>query len=142
MAKPRKDYEVGYARPPKSGQFKKGQSGNSKGRRKGSKLFVEIVMDALNEKVAINENGSRKMITKQVALAKQVANKGATGDLKSIKLLFEILEGLDDRERVTRSEAAHHGNSTASERIMKKLDQMRERMDARRALPVKEPQDE
>ena len=138
MAKPRKHYEVGYARPPKSGQFKKGQSGNAKGRRKGPKLFIEIVMDALNEKVAINENGSRKMITKQVALAKQVANKGATGDLKSIKLLFEILEGLDDRERVTRSEAVHHGNSTAKERLMKKLDQMRERMDAGQTLLAKD----
>ena len=138
MAKPRKQFEVGYARPPKSGQFKKGQSGNPKGRRKGAKLFAEIVSDALNEKVSISENGSRKMITKREALAKQVANKGATGDLKSIKLLFEILEGLDDHERVTRSEAAHHGNSTAKDRIMKKLDQMRERMDARQALLAKE----
>ena len=142
MAKPRKHYEVGYARPPKSGQFEKGRSGNPKGRGKGAKLFVEIVVDALNEKVAINENGSRKMITKREALAKQVANKGATGDLKSIKLLFEILEGLDDRERVTRSESAHRGNSTASERIMKKLDQMRERMDARRASLATDPQRE
>jgi hypothetical protein len=135
MAKPRKDYEIGYARPPKSGQFKKGQSGNSKGRRKGSKLFAEIVSDALDEKVTINENGSRKMITKREALAKQVANKGATGDLRSIKLLFEILEGLDDRERVTRSETA---NSTASERIRKKLDQLHERIAERQAQIIKE----
>jgi hypothetical protein len=138
MAKSPKDYEVGYGRPPKRGQFRKGQSGNPKGRRRGAKLFVEIVMEALNEKVSINENGSRKMITKREALAKQVANKGATGDLKSIKLLFEILEGLDDRERVTRSEAAHQGNSTARERIMKKLDQMRERMDAQQKLIKKD----
>jgi hypothetical protein len=138
MAKPRKHYEVGYARPPRSGQFTKGQSGNPKGRRRGAKLFVEIVMEALNEKVSINENGSRKMITKREALAKQVANKGATGDLKSIKLLFEILEGLDDRERVTRSEAAHHGYSTARERLTKKLDQIRERMEAQQKLIKKD----
>src|SRR4051794_33914433 len=138
MAKPRKHYDVGYARPPRSGQFTKGQSGNPKGRRRGAKLFVEIVMEALNEKVSINENGSRKMITKREALAKQVANKGATGDLKSIKLLFEILEGLDDRERVTRSEDAHQPNSTARERINKKLDQMRERMDAQQKLIKKD----
>jgi Family of unknown function (DUF5681) len=138
MVKPRKHYEVGYARPPRSGQFTKGQSGNPKGRRKGAKLFVEIVMEALNEKVSINENGSRKMITKREALAKQVANKGATGDLKSIKLLFEILEGLDDRERITRSEAAHHQNSTARERFKAKLDQLRERMDAQQKLLKKD----
>jgi Family of unknown function (DUF5681) len=85
--------------------------------------------------VTINENGSRKMITKREALAKQVANKGATGDLRSIKLLFEMLEGLDDRERVTRSETA---NSTASERIRKKLDQLHERMAERQAQIIKE----
>ncbi len=130
-----KSYDVGYGRPPKSGQFKKGQSGNPKGRGKGSKLFAEIVSDALDEKVTINENGSRKLITKREALAKQVANKGATGDLRSIKLLFEILEGLDDRERVTRSETE---NSTASERIRKKLAQLHERIAERQAQIIKE----
>jgi hypothetical protein len=135
MAEPRKDYEIGYARPPKSGQFKKGQSGNPRGRGKGSKLFAEMVSEALDEKVMINENGSRRMITKREALAKQVANKGATGDLKSIKLLFEILEGLDDRERVTKSETE---KSTASERIKKKLDQLHERIAASHAQIIKE----
>jgi Family of unknown function (DUF5681) len=138
MAKPPKDYDVGYGRPPRSSQFTKGQSGNPRGRRKGAKLFVEIVREALNEKVSINENGSRKIITKREALAKQVANKGATGDLKSIKLLFEILEGLDDHERVARSEAAHHQHSTASKRINKKLDELRARMDARQKLLEKD----
>jgi hypothetical protein len=135
MRKPRRDYDIGYARPPRSGQFKKGQSGNPKGRRRGAKLFVEIIMDALNEKVSINENGSRKMITKREALAKQVANKGATGDLKSIKLLFEILEGLDHTERATRSAAAYPENSGAREIISKRLEQMAaRRIQAERAL--------
>ena len=135
MGKPRTHYEIGYGRPPRSGQFKKGQSGNPRGRRKGAKLFVEIVMDALNEKVAINENGSRKMITKREALAKQVANKGATGDLKSIKLLFEILEGLDHTERATRSAAAYPENASAREIISKRLEQIAaRRIQAEQAL--------
>jgi hypothetical protein len=134
----RKSYEIGYARPPKSGQFKKGQSGNKRGRPKGSKLFSETVVEALDEKVTISENGRRRIITKREALAKQLVNKAAGGDIKSIKLLSEMSEGVDERERDRRSEAAHQGYSSARERLMKKLDQMRERMDAGRALLAKD----
>jgi len=31
------DYEVGYKKPPKQGRFKKGQSGNPRGRPSGTK---------------------------------------------------------------------------------------------------------
>jgi hypothetical protein len=138
MAKPPKDYDVGYGRPPKRGQFKRGQSGNPSGRRKRTKLFSERVLEALNEKVTITENGRKRTITKCEALAKQVANKGAGGDLKSIKFLFEILDGVDELERVARSEATHHQNSSSQDRIIRKLDQMRQRMDMRGQLLAKD----
>ncbi len=34
------EYEVGYKRPPKHTQFKLGQSGNMKGRPKGTRNFL------------------------------------------------------------------------------------------------------
>ena len=38
-----RDYEVGYGKPPKSTRFRKGQSGNPAGRRKGSFNLGTIV---------------------------------------------------------------------------------------------------
>jgi hypothetical protein len=74
---------------------------------KGAKSFSECFSKALNEKVTINENGSRRTIPKHEAIMKQVVNKAASGDIKHIKLALEHMGALDERERVTISEATH-----------------------------------
>jgi hypothetical protein len=74
---------VGYGNPPKATRFKKGQSGNPKGRRQGTLNVATVLERALREKVVINENGRRKTITKLEAVIKQLVNKGASGDLRS-----------------------------------------------------------
>ena len=43
------DYEVGYGRPPKNSQFKPGQSGNPRGRRKVSGNIWNEARDAFSE---------------------------------------------------------------------------------------------
>jgi hypothetical protein len=50
-------YDVGYRRPPPSGQFKKGTSGNPKGRPKGAKNFLTLLEQELAQTVVINEGG-------------------------------------------------------------------------------------
>ena len=43
------------------------------------------MLDALSETVVVNENGQRKQIIKAEAMIKQLVNKEASGDARSIQ---------------------------------------------------------
>ena len=82
---------VGYGNPPHHSRFKPGQSGNPRGRPKGPKSLHAAVHTALSERVTINEQGKRRQIAKREAIAKQLVNKAAGGDVAAIKLLSQLL---------------------------------------------------
>ena len=92
------DYEIGYRKPPKSGQFKKGVSGNPSGRPKKPSDFASELARELNSKLVINENGQRKVIKKSEGLAKQVVNKALSGNLPAVRLVISV-----DRETQERA---------------------------------------
>ena len=83
--------DVGYRRPPAETQFKKGKSGNPKGRPKGSKNFMTLLEHELAQKIVVNENGRRKAITRLQAMVKRMVASAMQGDQKQLLLLFEIL---------------------------------------------------
>ncbi len=66
------DYEIGYGKPPEHTQFKKGQSGNSKGRPKGSKNLTADRTEELAEMIVVTEGGRRRPISKQRAMIKSL----------------------------------------------------------------------
>jgi hypothetical protein len=76
-----------------SGWFKKGTSGNPKGRPKGAKNQAALLEAIVNAVIPVTENGRKKMISKREAALIQLANKAAGGDLRAIKML----EGLYER---------------------------------------------
>ena len=84
---------VGYRKPPAHTRFKKGQSGNPKGRPKGSLNLSTVLVRTLREQVVINEGGQRKTVTKLEAAVKQLANKAASGDLGALRQLFMLVDG-------------------------------------------------
>jgi Family of unknown function (DUF5681) len=85
-------YEIGYRRPPPSGQFSKGQSGNPKGRPKGSKNFLTLLEQELAQSIVVNENGRKKKVTRLQAMVKRMVAGALQGDHKSLVALIEILK--------------------------------------------------
>jgi hypothetical protein len=92
----RSDYEVGFARPPKATQFKKGTSGNKKGRPKGTKNIATLFRQEIYQGVTIVENGQRRTIPKVQAALKQLTNKAATGDPRAIQAIMNMASDLGD----------------------------------------------
>jgi hypothetical protein len=94
---PTGDCQVGYGKPPRHAGFQKGRSGNPKGRPKGSKNLATLVSEALDEKVTLTEDGRRRRVTKRELVIKQLVNKSASADLRAIKQLTDIVQGVERR---------------------------------------------
>jgi hypothetical protein len=96
MSKHDHPYEVGYRKPPKSGKFVKGQSGNPKGRPKGSKNLATIVLRESRQPVRVNGPGGSRSVTKLEATVMQLGNKAAQGDLRSQREFISLVRTSED----------------------------------------------
>lgn len=102
--------DVGYGKPPKHTQFKKGQSGNLAGRPKGTLNLATVLERTLREQVVINENGRRKVITKLEAAVTQLVNKAASGDAHAMRYLCHLVISAEERSVVVEP-VAHFSDS-------------------------------
>jgi len=90
------------AGPPKHTQFKKGQSGNLKGRPKGSLNLTTIIKRAAHAPVTVTIEGKQRTITKVMATAIQLANKAASGEMRAMAKLFEWMDEIERRAAAAR----------------------------------------
>ena len=84
-------YEIGYKRPPKASQFKKGKSGNPRGRPKGSNNFLTLLEQELGQSIVVNENGKKKTISRMQAMVKRMVSGALQGETRAMLTLVEIL---------------------------------------------------
>jgi len=94
------EYKVGYGKPPKSGQFKRGKSGNPKGRPKGSLKLATDLAAELNEQITVREDGKPRRVSKQRALIKSLMAKALQGDIRAnsavLSLYARVITDLPD----------------------------------------------
>ena len=83
-----KDKDVGYKKPPISSRFKPGQSGNHRGRPKGSQNFSTIMEKELSTRVPVSQNGRQKRLTKKHIIAARLVNKAVEGDPKAVPIVL------------------------------------------------------
>ena len=83
--------EVGYGRPPVKNRWKKGQSGNPKGRPKRSKNLTTLIDQELERRIEIKEAGMRQNLTKREAIVRRLVNGALAGNTRSIEFLARHL---------------------------------------------------
>lgn len=135
-----RDYEVGYARPPKASRFKPGVSGNPGGRPKGAKnkrpaLHEErlkaIVLDEAYRTINVRDGARNVTVPIAQAVIRALAVNAAKGDHRAQRLFAELLGGV---------EAANYRHYTewVETAIGYKVDWDRE-LDRRRRLGIAAP---
>lgn len=107
----KRDYEIGYGRPPKRHQFKRGQSGNPRGRAKGSRNAATLMADIMAETVTMKVNGKTRKATNLEGMLRRQAQKAITaGDNNSARFILDIL----DRHEAQRRNAIAAGATAES----------------------------
>jgi len=122
------NYDVGYKRPPKSTQFKKGQSGNPKGRPKGTKDLKTDLAEELQERVLVKEGSTERKISKQRAMVKSLMAKAMKGDARAIGLAYNMVLRLfdldeDEETEVPLNEDERAVLQTLEEQILRRIEQ-------------------
>lgn len=86
------NYKVGKGRPPQSTRWKPGQSGNPKGRPKGSRPVGAVLQDIIQQKVSVTESGKTRWIPALEVMLRRLANDAMRSDQKAIKLLLSLVD--------------------------------------------------
>lgn len=110
------DNKVGYRKPPKHSRFKKGQSGNKKGRPKRSKDFDKIFSDQLEQLISLRVGEKTEKVPIRTAIAKSLINGALRLDRNCLKAVLDLMrkappseplgtspEELDDLQRLLKN---------------------------------------
>ena len=81
-------YETGYGKPPLSGRFRPGASGNPKGRPKRNPTpLAERIKTVLNAPIEYRERGRTKFATYRELSLKMLVDRAISGDLAAARRL-------------------------------------------------------
>src|SRR5450759_5075407 len=89
--------KVGRGNPPKHTQFRKGTTGNPKGRPRGSKNLSTYIMEAARYPVTATVNGRARKISNLQATTMQLATKAAGGNQAAMGKFLDWIDEIETR---------------------------------------------
>lgn len=116
------DDRVGYGRPPKAHQFKKGQSGNPAGRPKGARGFKTIASEILAEPVRVRGPEGQVEMSSGEAMLRMIMKKALQGDLKCVELAQRPTADIDHQTRIADTMPLSQREVALYERLMEDED--------------------
>jgi hypothetical protein len=97
MRKPKKDYDVGYGKPPVHSRWKPGVSGNPSGDKRGLRSLRSDLEDELLETISLAENGKSLELSKQRVVVKVLVANAAKGLPAAINKLLDVIIATEGR---------------------------------------------
>ena len=95
--RPPQDYAVGYRRPPVRSQFRKGQSGNPRGRPPGRTRDIpftpldQVIRNAINGPLSMTVNGKKVTTTRLDGVLQRLIADALRGDHQATRILAQLI---------------------------------------------------
>jgi len=89
---PKRAYEVGFGKPPTASQFKKGKSGNPKGRPKAAEIsdVAPLIEDIFSEPVKVRQGEQIRTVSNLEAMLHAQIVHALKGEPKAIRTVFNL----------------------------------------------------
>jgi Family of unknown function (DUF5681) len=99
--------EVGYGKPPKANQFRKGRTGNPRGKRKGEENIISAFKRIVSKRVKINDGEKVRTVTLAEAVILKNYNAALQKDSFAMSNIYRLAE--ESGEFIDRTDAKQVG---------------------------------
>jgi Family of unknown function (DUF5681) len=103
------DGQVGYKRPPVKNRFRKGQSGNPRGRWRGQRNLPAVLAEILDQIVPVKQGNKSQLMSKGETLIKMLMSMAHQGHRGAINAMLNITEKIGRIENAELESGARKG---------------------------------